>query len=448
MRDRSRCILGAVLVGTVLNPLDGSMIAVALPAVQRGLGASAAASAWLITIFYLGSSVAQPVLGRLADLLGPKRVFVCGLLLVAAACTAALFAPGVGWLVGLRFLQAVGSAAAFPAGLAIVRTSLRADPGRAQQAVGTVTWVNSLSAVVGPLLGGVTVSALGWRGPFAFVAAFAAVGAAVAARALPADGRTTPERVSWRGLDALGGLLLMAVLAAAQLAIVGTAQRYGWLAVVAVGLVLLVVRERRARDPFLRLELVAGRRAAIFLQYALANLSFFTVLVLLPSWLQTGYGLSALASGYVAFPVAAVGVASNLLLARFVYRGHGQRVLLALAATSLLGAVLLTQAGPTTAAWLVALVGVLVASPNNLTTLTLQDALYRRTDAAATGAASGLFQTFRYLGAALGSTLVGVHLTTTGGAAFFDGVRTVALVILGVTAGALVLAALLRPARA
>ena len=118
---RPRRLVGAVIVGTLLNPLNSSMIAVALVPLQSDFRVSVALASWLISGFYLAAAVAQPLMGRLADQFGARRVFGTGLLLVGMASALAPLSPTFGWLVAFRVLQACGTSAAYPAGLAMIR---------------------------------------------------------------------------------------------------------------------------------------------------------------------------------------------------------------------------------------------------------------------------------------------------------------------------------------
>src|SRR5215471_9321630 len=132
-RQPGRRLIGAVLAGTLLNPLNSSMIAVALVLIQSDFRVSVATASWLLSGFALAAAVAQPVMGRFADLFGPRRIFCTGLLLVGMASGLAPLAPAFGWLIACRMLQAFGTSAAYPAGLAIIRTSIlkaRRPPAR------------------------------------------------------------------------------------------------------------------------------------------------------------------------------------------------------------------------------------------------------------------------------------------------------------------------------
>lgn len=452
---RSRTIIATVVLGTVLNPLDGSMMAVALPAIRDNFAATAANATWLITVYYLAGAVAQPIMGRIADLFGARRVFVGGLLLVAVACSLAQFVPSIEWLIALRLVQAVGSSVAFPAGLIIVRRSLIADPVASTRAVGSITWINSLAAVAGPLVGGAMVQLLGWRGPFVFGIPFALLGAVVAVITLPRDSTAArPATVGslWKRTDAIGAVLLGTAIAALQLSIVGLATPWMliWFGAFAIALMALIFREKHASFPFIDAEVLFSdpKTPVVLVQYLLANFTFFAVIVSLPTWLQLAHELQPVQSGLVTFPIAAIGVTITLLLSRFVYGRHGQHVLVGMACVSLAGALALSFLTPATPLIAAALFAVAAASPNNLTTLTLQSALYQRVDSTATGTATGLFQTFRYVGATLASTVVGLNLHSRAPAQLTAGMQNVMMCAVVAGGLAVVLALVLRPGAA
>jgi len=118
-----RRLVGAVVLGTLLNPLNSSMIAVALTRIQRDFHVTVGEVTWLISGFFLAAAIGQPLMGRLADLFGPRRVFLTGLGLVFATGLLAPLVPGFAWLVVVRGLQALGTSAAYPAGLALIRAA-------------------------------------------------------------------------------------------------------------------------------------------------------------------------------------------------------------------------------------------------------------------------------------------------------------------------------------
>lgn len=120
-----------IALGTLLNPLNSSMIAVALSRLQKEFHLTFADASWLISTYYLASAVGQPVMGKLSDAYGRKRIFFFGLSLVAVASMLAPFSPGFWWLIGFRVIQSLGSSALFPAGMGIIRNVITTRQARA-----------------------------------------------------------------------------------------------------------------------------------------------------------------------------------------------------------------------------------------------------------------------------------------------------------------------------
>src|SRR4051794_40578112 len=149
-----RSLVGTILLGTLLNPLNSSMIAVALVRLRDDFAVTLATASWLVSAFYIAAAVGQPLMGRLADLLGPRRVSCAGWVLVGATGALAPLVPSFGWLVAVRVVQALGTSAAFPAGLALIRRSTP-DPSAPPPAaaLGALVIGGSVSAALGPVLG-------------------------------------------------------------------------------------------------------------------------------------------------------------------------------------------------------------------------------------------------------------------------------------------------------
>lgn len=125
LSKKSRAVfLTAVASGTMLNPLNSSMISLALHSIQHEFHLSFTTVSWLISSFYLASAVAQPVTGKLGDLIGRKRLFLFGLILVAVSAIGAPFAPTFMTLLVMRLFQSVGSSAIYPSGVGLIRNHI------------------------------------------------------------------------------------------------------------------------------------------------------------------------------------------------------------------------------------------------------------------------------------------------------------------------------------
>src|SRR5581483_4107827 len=151
-RPVGRRMLVAIALGVILNPLNSSMIAVALVAVHDDFHVSIGTSTWLVSAFYLVGAVGQPLMGRLADLLGGRRVFISGIALAAVVCALAPPSPSFGWLVAARAVQALATSTAFPAGLGLIRAA--SGHRVPASALALLSVAASTSAALGPTIGG------------------------------------------------------------------------------------------------------------------------------------------------------------------------------------------------------------------------------------------------------------------------------------------------------
>jgi MFS family permease len=155
-------------LGAVLNPINSTMISTALVPIATDFHASVAEAGWLIAGLYLASAVAQPTMGRLADLFGPRRIYLISLFIVAISALVGRFAPTLGVLIAVRVALGIGTAGAYPSAMRIFRVQadrLGAAPPRVAMSVLSLAGVSTLA--IGPLLGGVLTGAFGWHSIFA-----------------------------------------------------------------------------------------------------------------------------------------------------------------------------------------------------------------------------------------------------------------------------------------
>lgn len=435
--------------GTLLNPLNSSMIAVALISLQTAFGVSTATASWLISAFYLAAAIGMPVMGRLADLVGSRRVFCAGFILVGLVGALAPLAPSFGFLVVLRIVQAFGTSAAYPAGLAILR---RGDSeGKAPaSALGALTVAGSISAALGPVLGGFLVGAAGWQAIFLVNVPVTVAGFIMALRWLPRDdsGRagTAGEQGStsssplelWHTLDIPGIILFSGTITGLLGFLISLSGTKLWSllagALLAGG--LLIWRERHASSPFLDVTMLANNRAllGIFLQYAAINIVFYAIFFGLPLWLERARAFQPREAGLLVLPVAGMGVISTPIAAWLVRR-HGARPALIIGSFTLLaGSLLLLTPNLQTPLVVIVVIGCVLGIPNGFNNLGLQAALYEITPPETMGQTGGQFQTFRYIGAILSTALLGLVFGST---ATSTELHTMALVLSGI--GALLL---------
>jgi len=167
-----RRLLAPMMLGSVLNPVNTAIIAVALTPIGIALGAPARDTVWLVSSLYLATAIGQPLVGRLVDIFGVKTLFLIGGGLVTLAGVIGLAAPadssGIWWLVAARVVLGLGTCAGYPAAMHLIRSEGErtglASPAGILTALSVTT---QTTAVIGPTLGGLLIAGWGWRATFA-----------------------------------------------------------------------------------------------------------------------------------------------------------------------------------------------------------------------------------------------------------------------------------------
>lgn len=287
-------------------------------------------------------------------------------------------------------------------------------------ALGALAVGASLSAALGPILGGTLIALAGWPAIFLVNVPVTAVGLLLTRTWLPADpaeryGSGQASGGRWGGLRSIDipGVVLFSIFVSSLLGfLLSLADRRLWPLFILAGpaAILLVRREMQVSAPFLDLRLLAANRAlvGVYAQFAAVNLVFYSVFFGLPLWLEETRRLAPATVGLVLLPVAGVGVLATPLAGRLVARSGPRPALVAGASLLLGGSLLLLGFGASTPLAVLLLVGAVLGVPNGFNNLGLQAALYRAAPAAQIGAAGGLFQTFRYLGATLSTVTIGL----------------------------------------
>ncbi|MBV2362826.1 MFS transporter [Streptomonospora nanhaiensis] len=396
----------------LLVSLDLCIVNVALPDIAAGLGFESSELSWVIHAYALTFGGLLLLGGKVADLLGHRRVLIIGLLVFALSSLLAGLATSPGVLVAARGLQGVGAAAMQPASLAVLTTTFPEGRARAR-AFGIWSAVNALGAALGVVLGGVVTELAGWRWVMLLNVPVALVPLWLAWRSLPGDARV----VRAKRPDVLGGALATTGMTALVYGVVRAAD-LGWtapqtivvLAGAALLLALFVVVERSPhRDPLLRLGLLANRSVTganvINLLIGAAMASCFYILSL---YVQTVLGNSPAVAGLMFLPFA-LGVIVGAVVATGVGRHLPPRSLMLtgvpLTAVGFMwfgfmrpdGSFLVDVLGPS----LVASIGFGLCLGPVVSTAT------RGVDDDEAGMASGLLSSARQIGASVGLAVLG-----------------------------------------
>jgi EmrB/QacA subfamily drug resistance transporter len=309
--------LAASILGSSLAFIDGSVVNVALPALDRDLQAGAEGLAWLVSAYLLTLSALILMGGALGDHYGRRRMFLAGIGVFLAASLACAVAPSLSVMLTARALQGIGAALLMPNSLALLGAGFEGEAkGRA---IGTWAGVGALAVAIGPVLGGWLVEAVGWRSIFLLNLPIGAAAAWLAWRFVPEsrDARAGAK------LDLAGAHLVTAALATLTWALTAAAQPGGnataIMAAAGMGVVLLAffwwVEVRRGQDALMPLFLMTDPSfigvtlLTFFLYAALGGL-----IVLLPFVLIRAEGYSPVAAGAAMLPIPIlIGLGSRVM---------------------------------------------------------------------------------------------------------------------------------------
>ncbi|MEP7023269.1 MAG: MFS transporter [Actinomycetota bacterium] len=399
--------LAALCAATLMIILDGTIVTVALPSIQRDLGFSAGGATWVLNAYLIAFGGLLLFAGRLGDLIGRKRMFLAGMTVFTATSLLCGLALNRALLVSMRFGQGAGGAMITAVSLGMI-TAMYPEPAPRARAIAAYSFVGAFGASAGLVAGGVLTQALSWRWIF-FVNLPVALAAAIPAVWLLPRERGTGLRA---GADAPGAVLVTAGLMTGIYTIAETS-RFGWasartLGLAAVSAALLTafaVRQAKAAVPLLPLRVLAPRDVwgANLAQVLVIGAAFgFQVLITLYQQRVLGYGPAAAGLGLLPTAVV-IGAVSLGLSARLIARLGARTVLLAGLAL-IVAALAVLASGPVHGSYLVHILPALVAfgAGGGLTLPALAGLAMSGAGPDDAGLVSGLFSTTQQGGAAVG----------------------------------------------
>ncbi|HVT70937.1 MAG TPA: MFS transporter [Trebonia sp.] len=402
-----------LFIGSALNPVNSSLIATALLPIAHGLGVPVGQTAALVSALYLATAIAQPTAGKAAEVLGPRRVFLAGILLVGVGGLLGGFAQDLITLLVSRVLIGLGTSCAYPTAMLLIRhrarqAGLDKPPGGV---LGGLMIAGVATASLGLPVGGVLVGALGWRSVF-FVNVPVAAVALIATLAWVTPDGPLRRPLRFRDLAARLDLAGIAGFALAMIALLlflfGLPRAEWYLLAISVALwIALAWWELRAGAPFLDLRMLRSNQALTrtYLRFGLTMLCLYVVLYGITQWIEAVRGLNETEAGLIMLPMTVIsGVVVSPVSRRNLVRGP----VIAAAVACLIGSAgVLFLSGSVGIGWIVAITLVFglvtgFASAGN------QTALYSQAPAEQLGTASGLLRTFGYVGSIASSAITGM----------------------------------------
>ena len=403
--------LSSVATGAMLNPLNSSMIALAIPNIQKDFDLSYLTVSWLITSFYLASAVTQPIAGKLGDLIGRRKMFLGGLVLVAISAMGAPLAPAFAILIIMRLFQAVGSGTIYPAGIGMVRDHIHERQGAA---LGFISLMMSAMAALGPTIGGVLIAWGDWPAIFLVNIPVLLVCFLLGWFVLPKD--ETRKKLNLQELiqkmDLLGIVLFSVGVVGLLLFLLSLKATVNYVAgiVGVISLLLFAWHELKTRIPFIDIRLFRSNRklSLVFLQYIVLNFIYYSLFFGLPSYFQDGLHLSVGYSGLLMLLVTGMGIITAPLIGRWIDKSGVNIPILTGNMLIVIGALLLWIFFEHVPVIVIALIVSLIAAGCSFGNVTLQVAMLEASSANIVGVSTGLYQTCRHFGSILSAVSLGL----------------------------------------
>lgn len=456
MNIQKKGLMLAVGLGIMLNPLNSSMISVAISRLQQVYQLNFTAVSWIILSFYIASAVAQPVMGKCSDLFGRRKIFLMGLVIVFVSSMLAPWSPSFSWLIVFRIVQSIGTSMMVAVGMAIVRINVTEKQA---SALSTLAIFLSGAAAVGPFIGGVLIHWWDWHSIFIVNIPFVMASFLFAWKTIPKE-ESSPFIAGhmsirqWLALIDTQGILLFTVALVALLIGLLSVNSAGdssiWhLLTGGIGLISLVMfirHELKAATPFIPLRTFATypEMTWVNVQYMLVNILFYALFFGVPTYLKQVRHLNEVYAGMSMLALGLCSLIISPIAGRWIDKSGSRPALIVSAGLMTFGSILIVIMNETSPIVIVIVALALFGISNGLNAVGMQAALLKSTPKEIIGVASGIFNTSRYLGTILSSLLIGIVM----GDAFSVTGFQILGVILTVLAASLIMMSLRREAMA
>jgi len=402
-----------ILLGTMMNPLNSTMLATALIPLCNSFGKSVGEGAILVTSLYVTSTIAQPLMGRLADIFSAKKINTFGFILVLVAALIGMFAPGFSWLVVSRIILGLGTSAAYPSAMALINKKYaevqQPVPGNILGLVGISAQV---SMILGPVLGGLLTQWLGWKGIF-FINIPWVIIAIYLSSAIPND--PVKEQLSRsalvKKLDIPGILIFTLFLLSMLFLLIQHTFTWQLMIPVLALLLLMILWERGQENPFIDVRLLASKPSLllVYIRALATSYILYTMLYGFPQWLEGVRHFDPAQTGLFMLPDSIVAIATGLLIS------NSKKLF----AQNFLGVIfmLITCGGifmlnTEISIFMIVVITVIMGIAEGLNLIANQSLLNAEAPLAQKGVSFGLYRTFAYLGAILSGSQLKVVFHT------------------------------------
>ncbi|MEK3788261.1 MFS transporter [Paenibacillus sp. FSL K6-1230] len=439
MSDRSRWLMISVGLGVLLNPLNSSMVSVAIARIQNEFQLGFTVVSWIIFSFYIASAIAQPIMGKASDLLGRRRIFLTGLVVSFVASLLAPISPNFGWLIVFRIVQAIGTSMMVAVGMALVRIHITEKQATA---LSVLSIFLSGAAAIGPFIGGIIIHWWSWPAIFLVNIPFVVTSFLLAWSHIPKDEPSASSAArsmsfrEWSQWMDVKGILLFTVgliaLLVGLLSAKSSAQiSLSNVSVTLMGFVVLgafVRHELKAKSPFIPLRTFAKYPAMTWVnvEFLLVNALFYSFFFGLPSYLQMVRHVSEFHTGILMLSLGLCSLVTSPMAGRWIDKAGPRPALLVSGILMTFGSIWIVTLNETSPVISVCAALAAFGISNGLNSVGMQAALFNSSPKEVIGVASGIFNTSRYLGTILSSLLIG---SVMGSNFSFQGFRVLGMIL-------------------
>lgn len=394
-----------LVLSTMMNPLNSTMLATALITLCNSFRITVGSGTVLITSLYVTATIAQPLMGRLADIYSPKKINMLGFLLVLLATFIGIAAPTLGWLIVSRVILGLGTSAAYPSAIALINKKYAHKQQEVPGSIlGLVAVSSQVSMVIGPTLGGLLTEAFGWKGilfiniPWVLIGIFLSRGIPD----FPIEHKQPRDNL-FQKLD-IAGIILFSVFLLALLALLMGVERAGFmLTILLFTLTVLVLWEWSNASPFIDVKLLVHKPALslVYVRTLATNYILYLVLYAMPQWIQDVKHIPPSITGLIMLPMTLAAITLGLLISK-LNKPVLQNVLGVLVMMSACcGIVLLHKHTPV---YVIVVFLIIFGIADGINMIANQSLLNREAPLAQKGVSFGLYRTAGYIGAIVSST--------------------------------------------
>ncbi len=401
--------LAPLVLGNMLNPLNSTMLSTAILTILAAFGQTQEAIALLIIPLYFASAIGQPLMGRLCDVFSPVAINLFGFLLILLSGIIGECAQNFDSLIVSRVLLGLGSSAAYPSSITLIRKRYRENATEVPGIVLSIIAIaGQVSLVFGPFLGGILSDNFGWKGVFFINIPLALIGLAFSFFEMKNAGDVTQQEKKRfskiiQDIDLIGFIAFSIFLLSFLVTILYPTNLYRKIPITILLLIVLIYVERKHPRPFIDVKILGLNffLNTTFLRQIGINFIIYLVLYGFPQWLEQSKNIRPANVGFIMLPFSLMAMILSVLVSK------SKKYLLLLSigalciAISSVGIYTLDSSSPT---YLIIIITTTIGAAMGILTIANQATLYSEAPDDSIGVCFGLYRTVGYIGAILSGT--------------------------------------------